>query len=59
MKDYNFEKLKGHGHGFSQILFLYIYCLQFISNAFLMINQNLRVSFGVISKTQSSKFFVM
>lgn len=35
------------------------YCLQYFSNAFLMINFNLSVSSRVMSKIQSWQFFVM
>lgn len=45
-------ELMRHGHSFF-ILF------KMLSNAFLMINQNISVSRRIVSTTQSSQFFVM
>lgn len=44
---------------FWSILLKIFYCLQYFSNAFLMINYNPSVSSRVMSKIQSWQFFVM
>lgn len=50
----NAHLLGGHGHDFSRNLFFHLQCFR---EAFLMINQNLSISFRVISMIQSLQFF--
>lgn len=57
--DHSKWRLKKHGHGFGQTLFFVFLLFKCFSNAFHMINYNLRVNRKVISKIQGSQLFFM